>query len=353
MAYLKEEWQNLMKNRGIKENSSGIENIRAKIFNHFVSPGKKSLELIEEYPSKTFFDKSMPIFHRTHTPEPQQKFEFGLKLLKTEKSPPKEVRSNKSVDIWKLEDYPFKEKSDLPIKDKFEVFSIADKIQGTQLTKQDLCIFSDMSPVSRQISNLTIDEEKFFLKQNKKYEHPNHNFLHLLRKPPKLEMLERTTWKIAKNLSFGHLFKVDLLYLIDPDLLQDLEEQEKPMVRENDKSFKAKKQESLENLEEDFSELEKEMIEMLESLNQKTPGSGSDEKINVLLEIVAEKMRGNKEAAGNMQLRVLYQFLLEYKKAKESKNSSVNQSLRSKKSSPSKSFKPVTAKGRGKKPQFK
>lgn len=336
--------------------NSGIDSIRSKIFNHFVSNSKTSRNLyqIDELPGRALPDRKMPVFDRTKTPEPQKKFEFGLSIDKPDKELLRpSVRENRDLDVWKIEDYPVKDRSGLPVADKFEEFSIADASNATKTIKQDICIFSDLSPIPRKISNLTFAEEKEFLVENKKYLANNHNFIHLLQVKPSLQMIQRFTWNEARDLCMGFLLKLDCFHVINGTVIEDVDEVQEKKVG-NEEVVKLKTVES-QSLNDEFSDLEKEMIEMLESLNQKASGNNSDEKIAVLLEIVEEKMRMSREAASNMQLRVLYQFLLEYKKAKDSKSTSVNQTAvkSSKLSSPEKSNRRINQKTRGKRPQYK
>ena len=344
-----------MKLRGHHLTSSGIDSIRSKIFNNFVSNSKTSRNLyqIDELPGRDLPERQMPVFDRTKTPEPQKKFEFGLSIDKPDKELLRpSVRENRELDVWKIEDYPFRDRAGLPVADKFEEFSIADASNATRTIKQDLCIFSDLSPVPRKISNLTFDEEKDFLVESKKYLANNHGSIHLLKVKATLQMIEKISWNEARNLCMGFLLKLDCFHSINGTEVEDLDEIQDKVGKEE--VVKMKTVESG-NLNDELSELEKEMIQMLESLNQKAPGNNSDEKIAALLEIVEAKMRMSREAASNMQLRVLYQFLLEYKKAKDSKSTSVNQSAAksSKKYSPEKPNRRVDQKTRGKKPQYK
>lgn len=362
MSNLKEEWSNLMKLRGSGSSDQQISSLRSRIFNNFVTPSKikkSTLDQIDEIPtasssniSKTFFDKSLHIFNRTRTPEPQKSFGFGLNIIKPDPEKSKlPVRSQKTDEVWKIDDYPYKEQSDEHLPDRFEVLSIASFTLPSKLANPDqsICIFSDLSPVSRQLCNLTFEEEQRFLKESKKHENFNHGLIHLLHQNANFQMIDKITWTIARDLSMGFLFKSDFLYLLDPNALNFNESEEKEKVEEffTEKTspiLKKKTFEAGENAEDNISELEKEMIEMLESLNSMGPVESSDDKINALLGIVEKKIKGNKEVAGNMQLRILYQFLLEYKKAKEGRSvkNSLNETgynASSKKISPEKGVK--------------
>lgn len=360
MSNLKEEWSNLMKLRGSGSSDQRIDTLRSRIFNNFISPQKPKnsvLDPIEEIPTAStstfskpfFFDKSVHIFNRTGTPEPQKSFEFGLNIIRPDPEKTKlPTRSKKTDEVWKIDDYPFKDPTGDFLEDRFEQLSIASHTLPPKSANPNnsICIFSDLSPVSRQICNLTFEEEQRFLKESKKHENFNHGFIHLLHKNPNFPMLDKFNWTVARDLSMGFLFKSDFLYLLDPSSMKLNEPEEDPNLEpayteKNVVTVKKIPNEPNEVIENETSELEKEMIEMLESLNSKSTAGSSDEKIDLLLGIVEERIKGNRDLGGNMQIRVLYQFLLEYKKAKEGKSlkNSLNQTgngRSSKKSSPEK-----------------
>lgn len=370
MSNLKEEWSNLMKLRGSGSSDQRIDTLRTRIFNNFITPQKSKnsvLDPIEEIPtastsiiSKPFLDKSLHIFNRTSTPEPQRSFEFGLNIIRPDPEKTKlPTRSKKTDEVWKIEDYPFKDQTDDFLSDRFEQLSIASFTLPPKSANpnKSICIFSELSPVSRQICNLTFEEEQRFLKESKKHENFNHGFIHLLHKNANFSMIDKFNWTVARDLSMGFLFKSDFLYLFDPNSMKFTENEEDVKIEQvyTEKNLVAAKKypiEVNELAENDTSELEKEMIEMLESLNNKSNAGSSDEKIDLLLGIVEERIKGNRELGANMQIRVLYQFLLEYKKAKESKSlkNSFNQTgdgRSSKKSSPGKAIRVGNIKKRG------
>ena len=121
----------------------------------------------------------------------------------------------------------------------------------------------------------------------------------------------------------GLVFKSDVFLLFNPanskdvyaskeELLQGLSE---PVCLVENSGFKTQNNTNSQYLDENAT-LEKEMIEMMDLIKNQPQGNIQN-KLESLLELVGKKLKSSNEAASNMQLRVLYQFLLEYKKAKE------------------------------------
>lgn len=347
MSGLKEEWASIVKIRESEvTDERKKDQIKSRIFNNFYSTVKnstKELPEISEFPVtpeskhvKNQLQKTLVAFERNKTPEPVKKFEFGLKNatpppVKTSRDT---VRASKNEEVWKIEDFPLKPMHDDVVPDKFEVLSLAEYnsiAKNLKTQKKDICIFSDLSPISRYMCNMTVEEEEMFIKESKKHEKLMSGFIHLLHQEPSSPQIEKLDWKSASKFCMGFIFKSEVCNIVQPNLVGHDVSINSNISKEISKSHivyqeasQAKNTASQNqiistmHMADDMSWLEAEMIHMMDMIKYQETGDNIEKKLQSLLEIVEKRMKSSKETSSNMQIRVLYQFLVEYKKAKES-----------------------------------
>ena len=186
------------------------------------------------------------------------------------------------------------------------------------------------------MSNMTIEEEENFIKESKKHEKHMYGYIHLLYQEIMLGQLEKIEWRLASKICLGSVFKYQISMIVNPNLnlldssisktneyskdmnIQSLSEGP-PLISENSNLKVQTQFNSVFSPAQEIDDtdiLEKEMIEMMDILKYQSP-DGVNDKLQSLLDIVSKKMKNSKETSANMQIRVLYQFLLEYKKAKD------------------------------------
>lgn len=326
MSALKEEWANIMNSRESAPDNLKNDQIKSRIFNNFYSALKgqnKALPEISEVEApdlknlKQKLQKTLFSFQRTKAPDVATSFEFGLRT----NVPILPVQTSEVIDrtkeIWKIEEYPHKAMHEDIVPDRFDVYSIAENIGETKPWQHR--IFNDISPISRYMSNMTIEEEEIYLKESKKHEKHIHGYIHLLHQELVPSQLDKIDWGIAVKLLGGFIFKYEVNSVLNPKELEKNPVRGLEISKDESSQYTSNLLENTskqigKNIEE-TDELELEMISMMESL--KFDGKSSEGKLQKLLEIVENKLRTSKDAANNMQIRVLYQFLVEYKKAKE------------------------------------
>lgn len=64
-------------------------------------------------------------------------------------------------------------------------------------------------------------------------------------------------------------------------------------------------------------ELEKDLLDMMDLVKNNKSSQGLDGKLKSLLDTTSKSLRNSRDVSSNMQIRVLYQFLLEYQKLHE------------------------------------
>lgn len=354
MSGLKDEWANILKLResGTSDDSKK-DQIKSRIFNNFISSARKpkrdlaKISEISEESEKNISEfqimKSTLALTRNKTPEPAKKFEFGLKNVYPPQSYDAKdtVRTDKNLDIWKIDDFPYRDLHEDPVPDKYELLSLAEFDSTTKSIKsnrREICIFSDLSPITRYMCNMTLSEEETFVQESSKHEKLMHGHIHLLHLDPTLSMLEKLDWKNSIAIALNFSFKYDILTLLNPSVMRrltelnmqipkDLSQLPIQIVEYSSPKHTAHKS-SIENIltpVDELTLLEQNMIEMMEMLNQKSETDNVQDKLQSLLEIVEEKMKDFKDPAMVMQIKVLYQFLVEYKKAKESHKKPANE----------------------------
>jgi hypothetical protein len=341
MSGLKEEWASIVNLR--ESNRSGdsqIDQVRSRIFNNFYSSIRTNTKNSTDF-SDLFINSELKPANfgiqrgperAAKTPEPQKKFEFGLKSSNNLEIPAiKEKTPVKVQEVWQIEDFPQKDFHENLVPDRFEVLSVAARNSSSKMVKvqgKEICIFKELSPISRYMCNLTFEEEEKLLNQSKHHEKHMDLYIQLLHQDIPLHHLDKIDWKIATKICLGNVFKCDILEIVSPPQtdIETAKDFPSKCVSENlvtEKSvLKAPNHfESLAPLVEipdENSFLEKEMIEMMDTINLNQKSSKIKDKLQSLLEIVEQKIKTNEKTSKNMHIRVLYQFLLEYKKAKES-----------------------------------
>lgn len=346
MSGLKEEWADIVKLRESEvSDERRKEQIRERIFNNFYSGVKGSIKEIPEVSDsptaaegaliKNQLKKTLMAFERTKSVETEKKFEFGLRNIKPDqvKKYTESARNVKTDEIWKIEDFPLRVMHEDVVADRFEILSLADynsPTKGISLKPEEICIFADLSPISRYMCNMTLEEEEGFIKESKKREKSNFELIHLLHQEPPSQQLNKVDWKTARKVCMGFLFKNEISANLHPTA-SDIQQSSirEASVNLDHSSTVKEYQQILKNewIQEkpavrmkvsEIDQLEREMLDMIEMINKKGKDENIEKRLQILLGIVEEKMKSNKETAANMQIIVMYQFLLEYMKVKGS-----------------------------------
>lgn len=351
MSALKEEWASLMK---LRESGYTDENkrqeIKSRIFNNFHAlhsentrevPEQSYISVKPDYLSmRSQFLTTVSSVERVKTPEIPKKFEFGLRTITP---PPSQHLKNridlKSGDIWKIEDKGTNSKIQNVIPEKFEVTSIAEMNSSGSMNyhKQLIDVFTDMSPVTRYLANITLEEEEKYLNQSRKQENSMFSWFHLVQCEKKNIMLDCLEWDSIKTVCNGLVFKSEIFKKPLPRLLVDktasiLSEthgeaaskclSEPPLLLDNSliKPSNLKNSSTTSPLlqaVDDNSMLEHDLLEMMDLIKNEKEPLDTKKKLHKLLEHVQKKLANNKDIAANMHIRVLYQFLLEYVKTQD------------------------------------
>ena len=358
MSALKEEWASLLKLResGFTDETKKQE-IRSRIFNNFHSlrqensrevPEINHIAIKPDYLSiRQQFLSTISSVERVKTPEIPKKFEFGLRNITP---PPTHHKKNRidltSEEIWNIPDTPFTKNTSEIVPDKYEVNSIAESnsFSRTQSFQRKLLdIFSDISPITRYLANITLEEEQKYLKEAKKHDNSIFSYFHLVHCEKKNLSLERLEWEDMKLICNGLIFKSEILTRQLPQLSMEkatsiLTENpadgiskclsEPPMLLDTSimkpSNLKSSSTTSpLLQATDDNSMLENDLLEMMDSIKNPQDSLDIEKKLKVLLEHTNKKLQNNKEISSNMHIRVLYQFLLEYMKNNEDAKSIV------------------------------
>ncbi|CAG9324547.1 unnamed protein product [Blepharisma stoltei] len=373
MSALKEEWANLMKLRGsgrVEENKT--EDIKSRLFQTFHHMLK---DHVTDFPSEFNKVQVKPEFEALRTKvqgvfqgiierdqdsknKINKQFTFGLNPQRS-KSPiptmPKPKNENidikKGIDsIWKTEEIPMKNFEDNFPEPKFEIFSIANKdsaIKHTELLDREISIFGDLSPVARFMTNIATEEEDQLL-SGKNNQSELFSQVHLLQIDISKINLDKIEWADASHITLGRIPKKTLLRKIKnlPEetdssitVASPVQEESTNMINktvneaaqnlQNSSEFQVplKKNTTMpnmyisENNNKKDDELEAQLEEMMEIIKSQQEGdiNDIDEKLQHLLDYMNTKIKNNPNNPKILEFKMIFQFLTEYKKAREGK----------------------------------
>ena len=269
-------------------------------------------------------------FERSKTPELPKVFEFGLRNVAPAVQKKITPVDRKTQEIWGIEEYPHKPLHEDVIPDRFEVLSLAEislPSKSVMIQGKGPNIFSDISPISRYMSNMTFAEEETYLKESKKHEKNIHGYIHLLRQELAPSHLDKIDWTMASKICTGCVLKYEVSVILNPKELDNNISQILEISKEKYSHSIAEPMNTSVNTNRINSQIvqeindadyrEQELIQMMDALKYQSKTENVDDKLQMLLEMVEKKMKNNKETAANLQIRVLYQFLVEYMKAKD------------------------------------
>ena len=121
--------------------------------------------------------------------------------MKTKPAAPRPAQAPQSVPLWEMNDTPQRE-AEVLLDDKPEVNSIASTAsmysRHLEVPEREIAFFSDLSPVTRRMANLTPAEEQAF------------GLEHLIKVDPAKVSLEKIQWTDAAFLATGKVAKSDL-----------------------------------------------------------------------------------------------------------------------------------------------
>lgn len=352
MSSLKEEWVSLMKLRGLGQvDKSQNQEIKSRIFNNFYSvrqenldkkPYQADISVKQDYESlRSDFLKSIAVDNRSRTPNLPAKFEFGLKNIELPPSQHKLNRTDiKSEEIWSMNDSPYLKQPLEIIPDRFEQsFSSSQMpISSKSLPTRSIKIFSDLSPVTRYLCSLDEKEESRFLSETQSHDSHIFSMFHVVHEELSVDDLSVVTWKEASDLTRGLIFRAQVISALNPPTLMREETlndkskisvshcySEQPVQLETSISrkdaFKTSNSTSpLLGTAGGIESLEKELMDMMDQINQNYRSATIEQKIKALLKKTQEKLGQNTEIVGNSQIAAIYQFLQEYLKLQEKKS---------------------------------
>ena len=353
MSALKEEWASLMKLResGVIDTSKKQE-IKSRVFNNFYSnhketpkngPDMSQINIKSDYQTmREQFLSTISTTGRSKTPEIPKKFTFGLPKIIP--SPAIQKKNNnpaaKITEIWDINDTPYKSFNKEAISDRYEYNSIADVQLYTEkqvFQQKKINIFTDLSPVTRYLSNITQEDEEQYLKETKNHENHMCSYFQLIHCDIREVNLEKIDWNSARKFSIGLIFKSEIKSNQHPALITS---KNVPNFIENTKTsvsqclteppmlldYSLLKTSNLKNSssaspllqpKNDNSLLEGDLLDMMDIIKNKDESTNINEKLKTLLNYTNDKLKNNREIASNMHVQVLYQFLLEYFKKNE------------------------------------
>jgi hypothetical protein len=349
MSALKEEWASLIKLResGLVDESKKQE-LKSRIFNNFYSLRQEITRDLPQTPQisvKPEFQvlrnqvlQTVLFTERTKTPDIPKKFEFGLRKITPPPTPNKINRPDiKSDDIWNIKDTLIKPLSEEFIPDKYEWNSVVDLnsvIFKPSLYNKKIDIFTDLSPITRKLCVMTEEDEEKYIKETKRHDNSLFGYIHLVRNDPGNLDLNKIEWDEMKRICTGCLLKSDIKILSQakesslkpmPELTKtEVSEclSEPPVILDLSLPIPANKKNSSSSVylprpEPKVPNIEADLLKMMDIIKSKKNSHDIENQLKVLLENTRKTLENNKDPASNIQIKVLYQFLLEYQKAQQ------------------------------------
>eukprot|EP00361_Fabrea_salina_P001005 CAMPEP_0202428854 /NCGR_PEP_ID=MMETSP1345-20130828/2755_1 /ASSEMBLY_ACC=CAM_ASM_000843 /TAXON_ID=342563 /ORGANISM="Fabrea Fabrea salina" /LENGTH=433 /DNA_ID=CAMNT_0049039935 /DNA_START=53 /DNA_END=1351 /DNA_ORIENTATION=+ len=281
--------------------------------------------------------------------EVKKQFKFGLSLQRNRTPPPKPKRDNiqpKGVeDISCIQDYPVKVHYD-----SFEEFSIAKSSaisKHLELIEKEISVFADLCPKALDnrsslqfpqadlakinfdklewpdISNIItgrVSQSSVYHKLNQTLE--NKQFKESqLQEPKQLQKPQETQQPGEPQKSLQELQEPQ-----DNPHNSSYQSELMPRIALSE-FFGAKKTESLaahsrqgsNASSQSESDLEYSLVKMIEKLGNNTESEDTDQKLQQLLELAHSKLTRDPHNPKKQKVKLLYDFLMEYKQARESK----------------------------------